>query len=467
VTSVPSPEATTAPASSAAGPVAPTAQLVTRGRLATPTLLRAGMALACVPITVFAAAVHLGITRSESTVETVGRDATRGITVAQEIKANLSELDGIVVQNLLEPVTSGPSGFPDDYNARRRELDENLVLAASEAPPGAAYQQPLVNIAYALGHYHAFMRDTFAASARGDSLQAAALYGQAHEIMEGTLLPQADSFDKSNTYVLNDTYESHKADSASTVRLIFVSWIVVLVFLVIVQLLVARKFRRVVNLALATATVIAAVTGTFALARLDSSSSNLAEARERAFDPVHQLARARATVVSARQAEGQWLLDPSGTSASQADFTAQTRRLFRLGDADVTAIAQAGQVPEGAGGYLTTVIDADVSPDGNAAAEKALVALGDFLEEDDRLRALVASGDMTSARARFRTGEAFAALTDALDQTQSIDQRTFDTYAAAAADATKRVDLANLVAAGAIVVLTILGLYQRLREYQQ
>jgi len=449
-----------------AAPSVPVAPGPRRRRLTTPVVVRAGMVLACVPIVVFAAAVHLGVSRDDSTVDTVGHEATRGITVAQEIKSNLAELDGIVVQDLLEPVTLAASGYPDDYDTTRRELEENLVLAASEAPPGPAYQQPLVNIDYALGHFHALVRDSFAAGARGDSGLAATLYAQAHDVMDGTLLPQADFFDKANTYVLNGTYDSHKADSASTGRLIVVSWIVLLALLLVVQGLLAWKFRRVLNVALVAATLIATATGAFVLAQRDAASSSLTEARERAFDPVHQLARARAAVVSARQAQGLWLLDPSDPSA-QAGFTTQTGKVFRVrGTADVTPVAQSGQVPVGAGGYLATVARTHVAVEGDAAAGQALVRFGGFLSEDAHLRELVAAGDGVGAGAMYRSGRAFHDLTGAIDAAQAADQDTFDSHVAAAVASTRHLDAVNLLAAVAMALLVSLGLYLRIREYK-
>jgi len=436
-------------------------------RTATPLLLRAAMVLTCVPIAVFALAVHLGVARDESAVETVGRDATGGITAAQEIKSNLAALDGIVVEDLLESAPLASSGYPDDYDAMRRELDETLVAAASEAPPGPAYEQPLVNIDYALGHYHALLRDSFAAGAGGETAQAAALYAQAHDVMDGTLLPQADFFDKANTYVLNNAYDRHKADSASTGLVIFAAWLVLMVVIIAMQVLVAWKFRRMVNVALAAATVIGLASGIFALAQLDSSSSSLSAAREHAFDPVHQLARARATVVSARQAQGLWLLDPSDAAPAQADFTTEAGRLFRVrAGSDLMSTAQAGEVPDGAGGYLATVLRTAVSEDGDEAARDSLVAFGDFLDDDKVLRGLVASGDGAAAEALFRGGRAFAELTDALDHAQAVDQRTFDAHVAAAVAATRHVDVVNLVAAAAMAALAVLGLYVRLREYR-
>jgi hypothetical protein len=438
-----------------------------RRRLTTPGLLRTGMLLACLPVAFFALSVHVAVSRNDATVRTVGRDATGGITAAQDIKLNLSELDAVVAEDLLRAVAPGPNGFPDDYNAKRSELEATLVQAASKAQSGAAFSQPLANIHYAVAHYHALVKDSFAAIGRHDAKQASALYDQAHLVMDGTLLPQADGFDKANTYVLNNTYDQHKTDSRVSRQVIVVAWIALLAFVGALQLLLTLKFRRLVNVGLAAGTLLVAVSGIYAVTKLHSSSRDLTVAREHAFDSVHELARARATVVSARQAEADLLLDPANTTAAQADFNAQANKVFRLaGGAQQEAVARSGSVPDDAGGYLATVVAAHVSTEGDEAATQALTLFGRYLRANVDLRALVASGDLAGARATFQSRQAFAPLTEALDKTQTIDQQVFDRNAKAAADVTRHVDPFTAVAAGAVVALTILGLYQRLGEYR-
>lgn len=435
----------------------------------TPFLLRLGMALALVPVAVFAVAVQVGVSRNDETVRTVGRDATRGITVAQALKLNLAELDALVVQDLLADTALTASGYPETYNAKRGELHDNLVLAALRSQEGAAYQQPLANIDYVLAHYHTLVKDAFAARAQGDVESAAETYGRAHAVMSDTLLPEADFVDKANTYVLNDTYDNQKARASSTGRVIFVTWVVLLVFLVLTQLLLARKFRRLLNLPLVVGTVVAVVVGSFAMNRLSASSDHLTSAREQAFDSVHVLARARATVVSARQSQGLLLLDPDQAEQAEEDFATQTGQLFRVqGTDDVTSLAQSGTVPDGAGGYLATVAAAE--GDGPAAGHddsgrETVVAFGDFLAEDANMRDLVGSDAVRAARGVYENARTYAVLSDAIDDAQTADQATFDAHARQAAEATGRVDEITLAAAGAVLLLALLGFYLRLREY--
>jgi hypothetical protein len=446
-------------------------------RPSTPSLLRLGMALAVVPVAVFAIAVQVGVARNDSTVRTVGRDATRGITSAQALKLNLAELDALVVQDLLGAVTLTASGFPEDYNAKRSELNDNLVLAALRSQEGEAYQQPLANIDYVLAHYHTLVKDAFAARADGDTAAAAAAYVQAHAVMADTLLPEADFVDKANTYVLNNTYDTQTARSHSTRGLIVVTWVLLIGFLVLAQLLLARKFRRLLNVPLVLATVVGVVAGSFAITRMGSSGHHLGEAREQAFDSVHVLARARSTVVSARQSEGLLLLDPAQATAAQEDFTALTNLLFRVqGSDDVGALARAGTVPDGAGGYLATVAGTDDGGDEGddgggdgtghgASGQEVVMAYGEFLAEDANIRSLVGSDAARTARGVYDNARTFTVLSDAIDDAQTADQATFDGHARRAAAATSHVDEITLAAAGAVLLLALLGFYLRLREY--
>ena len=414
-------------------------------RPSTPLLLRFGMVLACVPVAVFAASVQLGVARNDDTLRTVARDATQGITIAQDIKLNLAELDELVVRDLLHPVALGTSGFPVDYDQKRTELHDNLVEAAVESSSGAAYLRPLANIDYALGHYHSLVKDAFAADARGDRAAAIDLYARANAVMEGTLLTEADFVDKANTYVLNTSYDRQKARSASTLQLILVTW-----------------------LALLAATVVAVLVGAFAINRLDVSAADLTVAREQAFDKVHVLARARSTVVSARQAQGHLLLDTGRRREIEERFTAYSEHLFRVQGRSTVAglaqITQGGDVPDGAGGLLAQAAMAGAGGR-DQAARRTVVGLSDFLAADSDLRQLVDSGQPAAADNLYRRGMAFSQLTSAIDEAQLQDQATFDRRAHDALVGTARLDQVNIAAAGAVLLLVALGLFIRLREY--
>jgi hypothetical protein len=433
-------------------------------RLTTPVVLRAGMVLLCLPVLVLAGTVHVAVTVNDEAVDTVGVNATDGIATAQRIKANLAGLDEIAVRTLL-----ADGGDRDDlrgqYAEQRRDLHDSLAAAAADAPPGDAHEMPLVNIDYALGHYHALVDDSVEAIEQGDAAAATTLYGQAHEVMAGTLLPEADFIDKANTYLLNDTYDEHRDDAESRTAGLVVAGSVVVGLLVMVQIVLARRFRRIVNPMLLAATGVAIALCALISNRLDRSADQLAAAREEAFDSVHLLARSEAAVMTVRQAQGHRLFDP-GNEAIAETFGAESRKLFRVPEGqDVAAVASTAEntIPEGAGGYLAAVINGEMGAFRyQGAAWDSLRSFGAFLDDDAALRNL--AGDR--AVASFEKGDASTALLTALDQAEAEQQARFDEHADAAEEATSGLPVLNRVAFLLLVGLVVGGLYVRLREYR-
>ena len=78
----------------------------------------------------------------------------------------------------------------------------------------------------------------------------------------------------------------------------------------------------------------------------------------------------------------------------------------------------------------------------------------------------MAAGDTEAATATYTSGRAYAELDDAIDAAQAIEQASFDEAAGAAADAARLLDEINLLSAAGILLLALLGLFQRLREYR-
>lgn len=443
-------------------------------RLTTPRVLRAGMVLVCLPVLALAATVQLAVATNDEAVDTVAENATDGIATAQRIKANLAGLDELAVRTLLADADGGDGRdeLRDQYAEQRRALHDSLTAAAADAPPGAAYEMPLVNIDYALAHFHGLVDDSIDALDRGDRAVAATLYGRAHEVMATTLLPEADFIDKANTYLLNATYDEHRDDTESRTASVVIAGAVLIVALLVVQFLLARRFRRIVNPMLVAATVLAIAVVALVSDRLDGSAAELAVAREEAFDSVHLLARSEATVLTLRQAQGHRLFDPGSAAATKA-FGDETRKLFRVPEGEdlATVLERAWTeklgFPDGTGGYLSTVIAGEVDAiryDG--PAWETLERLSALLNEDAELRRMADAGNGAAAVARFETGEVAGALRTTLATARTDQQARFDEHAGAANEATSGLRLLNRLAFLLLVGLILAGFYVRLREYR-
>ena len=429
-------------------------------RPTTPLVLRLGMLLACVPVVLVGLAVRVAIERNDAAIDTVGEDATRGITVAQEIKTNLAELDQLVVTGLLPDTTSGPGRA---YAAKRRDVMDSLTRASAETSSSAAYRDALVNLDYALGHYHSLVAESLAAQAAGDHTAAVERYQQAHEVMAATLLPEADFVDKANTYLLNTTFDRHADEATDSRRTVLLAGIVAAAVLVLAQVLLVVKFRRTVNPALLVATLLIAALGITVIHDLDVSADKLQSATDESFEAVHALARARAVAVSARQAEAQWLLEQNGDNEQAIDGA--LNRLFRVPDGDIARAGALPELPDDAGGFLAAAVFAG----GNTPSAAGRDALGPFtryLEDDQALRRTAVNQGVDAALPQFRTQTAYGTLVDAIDRAQAVEQAAFDDSTRDARNATDRERTLAVAVTAAVVLLALGGLYARLREYR-
>jgi hypothetical protein len=78
----------------------------------------------------------------------------------------------------------------------------------------------------------------------------------------------------------------------------------------------------------------------------------------------------------------------------------------------------------------------------------------------------VAEDETDTAMEQYTNGRAYTDLDAAITALQANEQDTFDEAAEAAEDAAAPLDELNFLAAPAILLLALLGLFQRLREYR-
>jgi hypothetical protein len=437
-----------------------------RGRLlawrpTTPLVLRLAMLLACVPLVLVCLAIRVAIERNDTAIDTVGEDATRGITVAQEIKTNLAELDQLVAMSLLPDSTGNVDA---SYAAKRRDVMDSLTRASAETSSSAAYRDALVNLDYAFGHYHSLVTDSLAAQAAGDRAGAATQYQKAHEVMATTLLPEADFVDKANTYLLNVTFDRHTDEATDSRTTVLVAGFVAAAVLVLAQVLLVARFRRTVNPALLVATLLIVALGVTVIHDLDLSADKLQSATDESFEAVHALARARAVAVTARQAEAQWLLDQS--PANREAIEDALNRLYRLQEGDVGTDPIPGELPDDAGGFLAAAVFAGGN-NSAAAGYGTLDPFAAFVRDDRSLRRRAPDQQAESELAQFRAGPTYDTLVKAIDQAQATEQAAFDRSTRDARNATDRERNLTVAVTAAVVLLALGGLYARLREYRR
>ena len=176
------------------------------------------------------------------------------------------------------------------------------------------------------------------------------------------------------------------------------------------QLFLARRYRRIVNPALAAATVLAVAFTAVAAVRLDAASSDLTVAKHDAFDSILALTQARAVSYDANADESRYLVDPGRAAPYQQAFLGASQQLAAVGQASIASYDAALAADINAytrdssdvrfGGYLGAEFRNITFPGERAAAVTTLLAYQRYERDDRTLRAL--AGHSLSGRGRLR-----------------------------------------------------------------
>lgn len=422
-------------------PPEPTAALKTpprHHRWPTPRRLEAALATLWLAALLLLLVALVGANQRRQALQTVGYEAAPSIIVAQQIKADLSDMDASAAQVLLLPPGVVQEQADDHYEARRVEATENLAQAARTLTGGAKERQPLETLADALGTYETDVAQARLLHLRGEP-GSRLVYRMTHSEMHDTLLPNANALRQAGDRTLQAAFRRQQSASEITLALLWTAGLLLAGLLIAVQIFLFRLTHRAFSLPLLGATLLTLIFLLYTSA-LWTREQNTLGAVNSAFASVSGLWETRATAFDMNSEESRWLMD-----TPQAP---QYEQLYA---------AQAGHLTDTAG-KLT---------DG----QDILAAYAVYSGTDRRLRALENGGNHGGAVA-FCVGTlpgqhqaAFKNLNDVLGQTLAADQKAF---ADAAADGNRRqagYDVLAVLALFAVAALAVLGLRPRLQEY--
>jgi hypothetical protein len=375
------------------------------------------------------------------------------------------------------------------FDTDRTTADHDLQQATLDAAGNADAQRALASVLDELGQYQdlagrALALNDGARRPSGHPLPAAlTLYRQATDLMRTKLLPAADQLVNANNAAYETTYGAQRSALSTAL-----AWSLALLALLVVALLAVQawltlRFRRVVNPALAAATLI-----TLALLGLTASlfpdqREYQRVARHDAFDSVVALTRARALVSDANADESRYLLDADRAATYQDSFLTTSQAVLTLPGATISTYD--AQLADAVRAYRSD--DNDVRFQGfygtefhnitfageRAAAEKTLYAYQAYQADDRRIRADVAQGRLPQAIAydtSYAAGGSnadFDAHDTALQKLIGINATAFH---GAVHDGSAELDSAIPLLAGgaaAVILLCLLGVRPRLVEFRR
>lgn len=406
-------------------------------------------------------------------MKTVGKDSAPSIIAAQHIKSALADMDADAANELL-----GASGAMSDavkaYEARREEAAEALIAAAENITYGESERAPIQSLQVGIGTYERLIQRARDLHERGDAKFVAA-YREAAKLLDETLLLAADALDKANNEVLERTYQGQSVKSLSARTFLVLVGLSLLGALVGVQIFLARRMRRTLNLLLLAATLLVGATLRYTAGAMVTEQRQLKVAKEDAFMSIHALWRARAVSYWANSDESRYLVDKEHAAEHERDFFTKSAMLAKLpldmSLADIEARERSGGRVEGFSGYLADELNNITFTGERDAAVDTLLRFEDYLAVDKQIRQLERGGkhqqaiELCMGTQAGQSDWVFERFDKALGATLNINQSAFDAAVGKGLAAMDSLEIKASGLAAAIAVLMFLGLAARISEY--
>ena len=372
--------------------------------------------------------------------ETVADDAAPLLLGAENLYVALAAADAAASTAFLQTGLEPPelrASYLDDI----RQAGEQLagLAARSDLPPTA--RRAVTTIAAELPVYSGWVESARTNSRLGHPLGAAYLR-RASDLMGSTILPAATAVYEEAARHLAAGQRS--GTSPAAVVAILVGGGVVGVSLLLTQLYLLWRTRRVVNVGLAAATVVVIGLCVVAVVLLDSQRRSLSTSQREGSDPLVMLSTARILALRSLSDENLDLIERGTEPAHMEDFD------------DVTA---------GAGELLERASQAaDASP----GVRSIIGRYDDYLAVHGQVRQLAGDGafDAAEAVAVSELATAAGAPRRGVDQRDRGSHRRPRPQAGEARDTLRWLPMVIGVAMLAALALAVVGLQPRMREYR-
>ncbi|MFI6791502.1 hypothetical protein ACIBG4_29650 [Nonomuraea sp. NPDC050383] len=466
---LPPPSAPPAPVTPAQVPAVPTP-----GRPATrrsvPRRIRVITGVTVAALALMFGSLAIGSAAARDGLRVIGRDAGPQVLATAGLYFGLSDMDAQIADALLMGQQYGKERQQAlaRYDQRRSEANDALMKAFELSGDDAAERKTVQSVLDGLGRYErlvgqALLLDSQARHPAGaPSDKVVAVYRQATDLMRLVLLPQAYNLTLESGTIVRRTYDEKSVTVPALRGVVIMTGLVALACLVWLQVYLARRFRRVFGLALLAATLVTALALVAGASVLAQDERDLRAAKSQGFDPVLNVARARAISNSMQGDQSRYVLDKVRADTYEHTYLDKAMTVFYLpaGNLDAYHAKVAGT----GGGYLGLMGNRLDGPDG----ERVLAAYQAFQRADTGFRSLAASGRADEAVAA-RLGpvrQAFDAYDDALVTLSRGHELAFDRKIDSGEQALD--DLWRLApfAIGGIALLVLAGVWPRLKEYR-
>jgi hypothetical protein len=390
-------------------------------------------------------------------------------------------MDPATGQPLLDPVSQ--KALSDGFEYRQNRL-MGWMTKVSENITYKEEWQPIWQLQYGIGNYLQLVQRAQDFQAQGDRDGMLRTYRQAVTLLDGTLIPAADKLTEVNYDQLQIQYKQQQKMVQGNLLLILLFVGLLLGSLAWIQLFLYRRTNRVLNAFLLASSAVTVGFFLYTINALVSSDNALKTASQDAFNSIYVLRQVRAIAYMANASESRYLLDRAAEKQHESDFIDRISQIFNpvstsqnfvpnsFTNLNASQILELPKIPpEMASGIVINALN-NVTFDGEKdALTEMLQKWNRYIEIDRQIRKLATSQQLNKAIAlcvgneENQSNALFSEFKNANDKAIEINAQEF----------VRAIDRGNATVANfqilapvifaLIVLLTILGLRPRLKEY--
>jgi uncharacterized membrane protein YqjE len=439
----------------------------------TPQILRSGWYVSWgIGLLMLVVSIY-GATSQRQAIKTVGKDAAPSILTAQQLQDSFADMDASLANELLLKPGENQQALLD-FEKNRKKIADRLVAAAKNIvyPGEEAIVQSLQLNASA---YLLKLQEARDAHKRSDAVGALKIYQNAANLIDREIIPQAEKLSLINFQELEKAYAQQKFMNGGISLLIAVVGLVQIAILVIVQIFLYQRMRRIFNLPLLGATAIAIMFLAYTISSFVGATANLKVAKEDAFNSLLALRQMRALSYRANGDESRYLLDRQNAIVHERSFNDKINKILTIppnqsNDSIITNTTQKRSTP-GIVGLFANALNNITFPGERELAIDTFKSFNDYLKIDQEIRQLAQRGKVAEAIAlcigtsQGQSNWAFDRYKNFQTDLINLNKREFEENIESGNTRLTNFEVIASVALGSIAVLTLFGLRPRFMEY--
>ena len=408
-----------------------------------------------------------GVISQRQTIKTIGKDAAPSILAAQQIRDSFADIDASLANELLlDPVkdTKALEQVAKDFRKNQKKIADRTVAAAKNITYPA--EERIVRALQLKGSdYFLKLQEARDAQKIGSKDKALVAYRDAAELVDakltrsrfssesillsnetkeevdrlnkGGISALAEELDRVNFLELDNAYSQQNFYNGGMTLLIAVVGLSQIGMLILLQLFIYQRMRRMLNLPLLAASAIAILFLSHTIFSLVSANNNLKVAKKDAFNSIHSLRQARALSYMANADESRYLLDRVNSTEHERAFKEKIARIITLPQGKslrdvINTIPPAKENLNfqlaGFSGFYAEELSNITFEGERDGAVATLNKLDEYLKIDAEIRRLYRSGKIAEAIA-LCTGKSnvvFEEYKVANQKVREINQKAFD-----------------------------------------